>query len=134
MGPPGAGLPVSFGGVLTGGLRAGGTAEEWSALLDAAPPGDASMRHVVVLVGRAPGTGPAAPAAHAARTITSLGALAAARGRRDFGPGPKPWLVTHPHDALPGPVRIPTRPPPPSGAPPAPSPTSTRTWTPAGSP
>ncbi|KAB7845091.1 SDR family NAD(P)-dependent oxidoreductase [Streptomyces mobaraensis] len=85
--------------------RAGGTAEEWTALLDAVPADDAATRHVVLLVGRTAGTGPDAPTAHAARTIAALGALAAAHGRRDSGPGTRLWLVTHPHDALPGPVR-----------------------------
>ncbi|MFI0741779.1 SDR family NAD(P)-dependent oxidoreductase [Streptomyces sp. NPDC021100] len=87
---PGA-PPVPTGRVAT-------TPEEWTGLLDA------GASDVVLLLGRTAGTGPGAPAAHAARTIAALGALAAACGHRSAGREPRLWLVTHPHDALPGAV------------------------------
>ncbi|UKW27930.1 MULTISPECIES: type I polyketide synthase [Streptomyces] len=88
---PGA-PPVPTGRVAT-------TPREWTGLLDA------GASDVVLLLGRTAGTGPGAPAAHAARTIAALGALAAACGHRTAGREPRLWLVTHPHDALPGPGR-----------------------------
>ncbi|WP_171167001.1 type I polyketide synthase [Streptomyces sp. I05A-00742] len=83
--------------------RAGATAQEWTTLLETAQRSDTTTTvHIALLLGRVQGTGPDSPAVHAARAIAALGALATAC-RRSTPPGLRLWLVTHPHDALPGP-------------------------------